>query len=724
MSDIPSDLAKDDVSVAASTASSSNRGTQRRQQRGSINANHLLNFQSGPRDTRNTESATNRRRPASIRSSQRPAAYDRTKFLQANFRFNISDASEIQKYEADPDLMLNWDDIAAVDVVATTIIQCPITLSPPLCPCITPCGHIFSEEAIMAHMITQGGPELRISSACPICTTEVTARELRPVTIKQVGNGGSGSGNDSGGSSIVSAGDRIKLRLLKRGKDSIIPHPVGVVEGQLKEESTAAEEIPCNIYAKFTPISDPMPLWSQRVKILAKKSVELIREGGLDTNYEVPSILAAIEAMANRARVWTERRHRLLIEKLDDEDMAVALAGGALPAAEVAGKEAMAAVTRIAEVASREEEEMYKKSVAVHKLEEAFPALSVSSTMDKPTMVVVPPPTTSPPSTSIESLNLKNTTEERNKLSSSLLQQQQQPAAAASLPPSEIYFYQSGDGQLIFLNPLNMRMLLESTGGSYTSLPHEIDALVLELEEIEQTEATRKRLKGCCGHLPLRLSFKLCEVDLREILPAEVLAPFEAELIHREKKRVQLAKLEARKTHREAIKAKSMEAAKAAAATGPTAAELAAMPLPGASTEPVAVPRASVEEFRGDEDEAGPSPSSSSSFPGGSSAGAGAGISFARMAKMGFAATGPALGEGLGSPPTPPWGSNAAVSGSSPGVASGVWGTTTTTNKDSSSISAQIDAALSLAASATGASGGGGKKKGRKITLLSTSHRR
>lgn len=214
-----SDLASNDIPVAAT---SSGRGTQRRQQRGTANANHLLNFQSGVRETQQTAATPNRRRPAQQHSSRssRPAAYDRTKFLQANFRFIISNASEIHKYEADPDLMLNWDDIAAVDVITTSEIQCPITLGPPLCPCITPCGHIFSEEAIMAHMISQGGPELRVSSACPVCTTQVAARELRPVTIRQVSN------------IVVGTGDCIRLRLLKRGIDSIIPCPVGAGDEQ------------------------------------------------------------------------------------------------------------------------------------------------------------------------------------------------------------------------------------------------------------------------------------------------------------------------------------------------------------------------------------------------------------------------------------------------------------------------------------------------------------
>jgi len=766
------DLASNDTPVAAT---SSGRGTQRRQQRGNINANHLLNFQSGARETQQTAANPNRRRPAQQRSSRssRPPAYDRTKFLQANFRFIISDASEIRKYEADPDLMLNWDDIAAVDVITTSEIQCPITLGQCITPCITPCGHIFSEEAIMAHMISTGGPELRVSSACPVCTTQVAARELRPVIIRHVST------------IAVGTGESITFKLLKRGIDSILPHPVGDNEHQLEINSggssggktalsptsasataTAAwqrgnvqvstsnqsnnlnkdsnnkgekeKEVPCNLYAKFTAVSDPFPsIWSPRVQILAQKSAQLLAEGGHDATYEVPPILAAIDIMANRARAWTERRQRLLLEKLDDEEAAAALAGGALAVAELAGKEAMEAVKRVAEKASKEEEQLYQKSVAVHALEEAFPVLSLG--MEKPSTSIMEKidaaaEKKTAPSLSQDSFNTNINASDIHTTSTnstpSLI-----PPSAAPPPPlsSEYYFYQSIDGQLIFLSPFNMKMLVDSVGACYTSLPHEITAPVLDLEEIEQNETTRKKMKWC-GHLPLGGSFKLCEIDLRNILPAEALAPFEGELTQRGKKRMQIAKLEARKHHREIQKANSIAAAKAAAAAGPSAEELAAMPLPGAFSDPVPVPvpkHSGELVFGGKEDEtaaAGASPASTSSFPGDSSGG---GISFARIAKMGFAATGPALGEGLGSSPTSPWGETShgvSTTGAAawPGRVSpttstpgGVWGSN---SDDTSGISAQIDAAL--ASSRVGEGGGYGKKKGKKIMLLSTSHRR
>ena len=40
--------------------------------------------------------------------------FDRNKFLQANFRFLVSDAADLRKHALDADLMLDWDDVVEV----------------------------------------------------------------------------------------------------------------------------------------------------------------------------------------------------------------------------------------------------------------------------------------------------------------------------------------------------------------------------------------------------------------------------------------------------------------------------------------------------------------------------------------------------------------------------------------------------------------------------------
>ena len=48
------------------------------------------------------------------RGHPRALPYNRNKFLQANFRFMVSDASDLQRHQTDADLMLDWEDVLQV----------------------------------------------------------------------------------------------------------------------------------------------------------------------------------------------------------------------------------------------------------------------------------------------------------------------------------------------------------------------------------------------------------------------------------------------------------------------------------------------------------------------------------------------------------------------------------------------------------------------------------
>ena len=80
-------------------------------------ANHLLNFQSYSNDYHGRGgrgSNEGRGRGGHRRAAAKPMPYNRNKFLQANFRFLVSDAGNLKKHEADADLMLDWDDVVQV----------------------------------------------------------------------------------------------------------------------------------------------------------------------------------------------------------------------------------------------------------------------------------------------------------------------------------------------------------------------------------------------------------------------------------------------------------------------------------------------------------------------------------------------------------------------------------------------------------------------------------
>ncbi|KAL6587071.1 hypothetical protein OROMI_000049 [Orobanche minor] len=112
-------------------------------------------------------------------------------------------------------------------------------------------------------------------------------------------------------------------------------------------------------------------------------------------------------------------------------------------------------------------------------------------------------------------------------------------------------FYQAIDGQHLILHPLSMKCLLHHYG-NYENLPNRISGKILQLETLTQSEAMRRRYRFL-SHFSLTTTFQLCEIDLRDKLPAESLSPFMDEIKNREKQRKQLA----RKEHKEKIKAEA-----------------------------------------------------------------------------------------------------------------------------------------------------------------------
>lgn len=189
-------------------------------------------------------------RPPRRRSSHRLAPYDKNKFLQANFRFVVSDAIDLPTYRRDADLMLKWDDVIQVEMLTSTDIQCPISLeSPPSSAQITPCGHVFTFHAVMQHFLHHGGPQLLRAAPCPLCGQLIAARELRMVNIVRV--------------HPVRVDEPITLQLLRRPRDCILAEPVNPPDG--------GGQAP---FAKFRTTGDPSTLWRATAQHLADMAVQ------------------------------------------------------------------------------------------------------------------------------------------------------------------------------------------------------------------------------------------------------------------------------------------------------------------------------------------------------------------------------------------------------------------------------------------------------------------
>jgi len=104
-------------------------------------------------------------------------------------------------------------------------------------------------------------------------------------------------------------------------------------------------------------------------------------------------------------------------------------------------------------------------------------------------------------------------------------------------------FYQSIDGQNIFLHPLNVKML-QAMYGTLDKGPIVIEAMIVQKETQSMNEEERRKFT-CLGHLPLKCQFDIVEVQLKPpIVSEEIFQMFKDDILLRQKTRMRRAREE------------------------------------------------------------------------------------------------------------------------------------------------------------------------------------
>ncbi|PVV05439.1 hypothetical protein BB560_000039 [Smittium megazygosporum] len=111
------------------------------------------------------------------------------------------------------------------------------------------------------------------------------------------------------------------------------------------------------------------------------------------------------------------------------------------------------------------------------------------------------------------------------------------------------FFYQSSDGQHIYLSPLDLRVIKEAFLSHGNFLPNILNVPVSFFEQSTQSSEFRKRAK-VYAHIPLRCDMIIIECDLPSIIPKESLSKFEKKLNSRTK-RHEIDKKRAQKAEKE-----------------------------------------------------------------------------------------------------------------------------------------------------------------------------
>lgn len=536
-------------------------------------ANHLLNFQYDP--IQRPPPRSHHQPPP--RRQKRIQPYNKELFLQANFRFLVSDLADYSLNASDPDKMLQWEDVVAVNVTAPIPVQCPICLdTPPLCPQITSCGHIFCFPCILHYMML--GDQLRDPwKKCPLCFAMISVKEMRTVIISSVRH--------------YSSGNSIRFNLLTRAKNSITPFEKN--KGSLGALAYS-DEGEFHLFSKFTLTSEAESITDKAVAELTEWARRAEVQGGEDLGV-VPFVFGAIDQLHERKQAWIEHRNldflssshpvRQRILSQPKAGLSKSLEGNSVHSLngtdgggnrvgvvgsvsvnvdivkDVLSKrypggnkgvdlvaETEAAMSKLKEeagwvyesafaddadiVISKGKEPESEKAVSV--LEEYVAVEMDGDSGVQPDWedIVVESPEITDPVAVVSDVDKKHKDVKRDQ------------------EESDTYtFYQSADGQFLILHPLNMKVLLQHYG-DYESLPSSIEADIVELEPVTQTEGTRKRYRYL-SHLPLTANFQLCEVDLNGMLPPEAFSPFSEEIRVRQQRRRRAIKLEKNERARE-----------------------------------------------------------------------------------------------------------------------------------------------------------------------------
>lgn len=250
-------------------------------------ANHLLHFRLAERKPVGNYYHHHRK------SSVITTPFKKERFLQANYRFIVSNTGNYSKNIVDPDLLVDWDNIEQVHFSTLTPYSCPICLDNCVASKVAKCGHVFCWPCIVRHF--SYNPSKR-TGKCPICFSFITLKELKSVVIETIVD--------------HKEGMSIELLLMKRAKDSSISLPRNRWNAKSELFPQAGD-----LNATFTRLS----ITNDISHILRREHEELqeaAKEAVSCGDDSLPFILEAQDALLERA----EKVQKASLESVEKED--------------------------------------------------------------------------------------------------------------------------------------------------------------------------------------------------------------------------------------------------------------------------------------------------------------------------------------------------------------------------------------------------------------------
>lgn len=447
------------------------------------NINHLLNFQFEPRGSQASKKSANNTKQKFFSKSSGPK-YNKEQYLQANCQFVVKSSGDYSVHLADPDTLVNWDLVEQVVLKTTASVpSCPICLYPPKAAKVTRCGHVFCWPCIL-HYLALSDHAWR---KCPICYEAIHKPDLKSVISVPWKE--------------FQINDEIELCLMRRERNSLFALPV--------------DQYFAGVNEKHPTVNDKLTSYSNLV---------------LATPGQV------VNGIIARERYELEQQYR--DEKDEPEACFIEEALQYLSQRESGIDITDQHSTITEEVISEESSNSDDASDLIDGILD-FP-LDLKEDCEDDCSGGRPRHASSSSDGTVESVE-DNIIDEVTAEDLDIEKKSTKTAAKETF-----YFYQSSDGQPIFLHALNVQMLVHEYG-SLENCPTKIKGKIMEKDNTSMSESLRNRLRYL-RHLPLTSIFEVCEIQLKSpFVSKETLTEFSTQLETRRRRRNKRAREERRR---------------------------------------------------------------------------------------------------------------------------------------------------------------------------------
>eukprot|EP00049_Salpingoeca_infusionum_P019232 m.360971 g.360971 ORF g.360971 m.360971 type:complete len:760 (-) comp19258_c0_seq1:397-2676(-) len=449
---------------------------------------------------------------------------------------------------ADSSIPLEWDDVAQVTMSSTDEQCCPICLEPPVAAKITKCWHVFCFACILRHLDSDslGWNE------CPLCSLPIRVEELKSVLLSH--------------QSVATVGSSLSMHLMNRFKTSTLAAPVmhGIqpTTDNLQQLIMIVPQL-----VKYRTVSSAeyirVVLLREAAELLLDDTAALIVEGDKETTATIASPPAPSAA-------WTTATADMSRVRSISGRSRVPGSGGPC--------EEDPTVVYNTQAKQRVLEEWRHEYTAAHPTAKVPTVTTLRQLLRFYRNQVQPvhaPPSTQPiqhhQEQEREQEQAKESTQDADDTETAVLDclvaggkssttatltafavpaTQSEPSAKPPITvassdtraqtPSEgaldtAYFYQSSDGQPLFLHPNCIRSLVKQFKG-IQNCPSLLDLQILHRDAAVVSEAFHSRARPL-SHLPLGAHIEFVELDISPLLTGDTLEEFQQQLHGRQKVR-------------------------------------------------------------------------------------------------------------------------------------------------------------------------------------------